>query len=78
MPDSIVVMGVLVSPTQLELDTPVTGLTGPVEVQMRPVQPGASKENTLRLLEYLRSLPPGTRSKEDIDAQIREERESWE
>ena len=27
--------------------------------------------------EYLRSLPPGTRSKGDIDRQIREERDSW-
>lgn len=29
------------------------------------------------ILDFLNSLPPGTRSKEDIDQQIREERESW-
>lgn len=30
-----------------------------------------------KLSEYLRGLPPGTRSKDDIDQQIREERDSW-
>lgn len=29
------------------------------------------------IIDFLNSLPPGTRSKEDIDQQIREERDSW-
>jgi hypothetical protein len=77
MADTIVVKGVLLSPTHLELATPVTGLAGEVEVEMRPV--GKSEKKTARdLVEFLRTLPPGTRTKEDIDAQIREERESCE
>jgi predicted DNA-binding antitoxin AbrB/MazE fold protein len=30
-----------------------------------------------KLSDYVRSLPPGTRSKDDVDQQIREERDSW-
>ena len=30
-----------------------------------------------KLSDYLRALPPGTRSKDDIDKQIRDERDSW-
>jgi len=30
-----------------------------------------------KLSEYIRSLPPGTRTKDDIDRQVREERDSW-
>ena len=29
------------------------------------------------ILDVLASLPPGMRTKKDIDAQLREERESW-
>jgi hypothetical protein len=32
----------------------------------------------LKLIDHLRSLPPGTRTKEDIDRQIQEERNGWE
>ncbi len=77
MGNAIVVKGVLLSPTHLELATPVTSLAGEVEVEVRPV--GISEKKTARdLVEFLRSLPAGTRTKEDIDAQIREERDSWE
>lgn len=37
-----------------------------------PVQTGGGK-----LSEMVRSLPPGIRTKEDIDHQIDEERDSW-
>ena len=57
------------SPLQLEEHTEV-------EVLVRPIaRPGGKVEG--KLSDYLRALPPGTRSKEDIDQQIREERDSW-
>jgi hypothetical protein len=31
----------------------------------------------VKLSEYIRSLPSGTRTKEDIDRQVRGERDSW-
>jgi hypothetical protein len=37
-------------------------------------QPKADRGN---IIDFLNQLPAGTRSKEDIDEQIREERDSW-
>ena len=45
-----------------------------VEVDVRP---GRERSPRRDIRDVLRSLPPGTRSKEDIDQQIREERASW-
>jgi hypothetical protein len=55
------------------LDEPLPANASDVEVvarvpDERPTAPG-------RLSEYIRSLPPGTRTKEDIDQQLREERD---
>jgi hypothetical protein len=48
------------------------------QVQVLPVEPtlahGKSKGS---LLEFLRRRGPGTRTREDIDQQIREERDAW-
>lgn len=44
-------------------------------VATRRVQKPGTLESFLAVVE---TLPPGTRTKEDIDQQIREERESWE
>lgn len=54
----------------------VDEVTGEVEVVVRPIEPKrpAPKRD---IFEVIRSLPPGTRSKEDIDRQIAEERDSW-
>ena len=57
------------SPLELEEHTEVEVLVMPLARAARKVQG--------RLSEYLRALPPGTRSTEDIDRQIREERDSW-
>jgi len=57
------------SPLQLEEHTEV-------EVLVTPVARAAGKAAG-KLSDYLRALPPGTRTKEDIDQQIREERDSW-
>ena len=57
------------SPLELEEHTEV-------EVLVMPLARAALKVQG-RLSVYLRALPPGTRSTEDIDRQIRVERDSW-
>ena len=50
-------------------------MSGEVEVILRlPTQEG----NGEGLAAFLRGLPAGTRTKDDIDRQLREERESWD
>ena len=58
------------SPLQLEEHT---------EVEVLVMAPIARVADTVggKLSDYLRALPPGTRSKDDIDKQIRDERDSW-
>ena len=58
------------SPLQLEEHTEVEVLV------MAPVARVTDKVGG-KLSDYLRALPPGTRSKDDIDQQMREERNSW-
>ena len=61
---------------RIDLDEPVDQLEGEVEVVVRPVVPERAKP-VETVFEFIRKLPPGTRTKEDIDRQIAEERESW-
>jgi hypothetical protein len=72
MSRTVVIKGRVVGPSTVELDQPLPERTREVEVVARV----ADKTNGT-LSDYLRSLPPGTRSKEDIDRQIREERDAW-
>jgi hypothetical protein len=77
MANTITVKGRLTGPTTVELLEPVDSPPedGFVEVVLRS---HAAPSTMLKLLEHLKSLPPGSRTREDIDAQIREERDSWE
>lgn len=61
---------------QIDLDEPVDQLDGEVEVVVRPVAPARAKPAE-SIFEFIRKLPPGTRTKDDIDRQIAEERDSW-
>ena len=76
MQRAIIVRGRLSGRSRIDLDEPVDELTGEVEVVVRPIErtEATPKQD---IFEFLRSLPPGTRSKEDIDRQIAEERDSW-
>jgi hypothetical protein len=76
MEEAILIRGRLVGPTNVELAEPVADLNAEVEVIIRTSSRYA-ENNAERAVAFLRSLPPGTRSKEDIDRQVREERESW-
>ncbi|MFQ5668219.1 MAG: hypothetical protein ACE5I7_17550 [Candidatus Binatia bacterium] len=76
MERAIVVRGKLADAQHIELDEPVTELEGPVEVVLRRV-PAETEGQEEDIFDFIAKLPPGTRSKEDIDRQIRKERESW-
>ena len=54
----------------------VDQIDGEVEVVIRSVEPARTKP-VESIFEFIRKLPPGTRTKEDIDRQIAEERDSW-
>jgi hypothetical protein len=76
MQKPITVRGRLTDPRRIELDEPLKDVTGEVEVIVRPVEPTVEKA-AQDIFDFLRSLPAGTRSKEDIDRQIADERDSW-
>ena len=76
MQSAIVVKGRLINPKTVELDEPVSELTGDGEVVLRAVA-GDQTGKGETVFEFLRRLPVGTRTKEDIDQQMGEERDSW-
>jgi hypothetical protein len=76
MERAIVVRGKLANAQRIELDEPVTELEGAVEVVLRRI-PSETEGEEEDIFDFIAKLPPGTRSKEDIDRQVREERESW-
>jgi hypothetical protein len=71
-----VVKGHLVGPSTVELEEPAPENAREVEVILR-VGEARPESGGANLAAFLRSLPPGTRSKADIDQQIRDERDSW-
>ena len=79
MATEISVAGRLVAPNLVELEHPLTDVIGQVTVTAQVDLSPEEKNAGLRaLLERLKSRPPGGRTREDIEAQIREERDSWE
>ncbi|MCL2723292.1 MAG: hypothetical protein FWD69_02550 [Polyangiaceae bacterium] len=76
MDRAIIVRGRLNGPQRIDLEEPVKEITGEVEVVIHPIERAGTKSRE-DIFEFLRSLPTGTRSKEDIDQQIAEERSSW-
>lgn len=73
---AILVRGHLVSPTQVQLDEPISGTNTDVEVLVRPLaQANEIAEGPWS--DYIAHLPAGTRTVADINAQISEERDTW-
>jgi hypothetical protein len=60
----------------IELEEQLDEPDGEVEVLVRHVehQPAGSPQN---IFDFIRSLPPGTRTKDDIDRQLAEDRAGW-
>lgn len=77
MQNAIVIRGRLVGPRNVELDEPVSDLSSEVEVIVRAAdQPPARASKSA--VEFLRGLPAGTRTREDIDHPVHAERRAWE
>lgn len=73
MTRTVIIKGRVVGPHTVELAEPLPDETSEVEVIAHVKTAGRGK-----LSDILRSFPPGTRSKEDIDRQVEEERAAWD
>jgi hypothetical protein len=73
MERGVVVRGMLRG-RHIELDERVDELDGEVEVFLRSV--GATPRPP-DVLEVTATMPPGTRSKDDVDSQLAEDRAGW-
>ena len=60
---------------QIDLDEEIGQLDGEVEVEVRAVSAQPKPAETI--FEFIRRLPPGSRTQQEIDLQIADERESW-
>lgn len=60
----------------IDLDEAVDALDGEVEVTVRPL--AGPHPTVADMLALVATFPPGTRTKEDIDRQIAEERAGWD
>jgi len=76
MERAIVVRGILSDPLHIELAEPVTEIRGEVEIVVRPAS-ATQPQPRQDIFDFIASLPPGTRSKEEIDRQVQEERDAW-
>lgn len=76
MSRTVVIKAHRIGPSTVALDEPLPEGAEEVEVIARVSEAAATRPTPPRLSDYLRSLPPGTRTAEDIDRQFREERDS--
>jgi hypothetical protein len=74
MSRSVIAHGKLSDPRHIELVKPVRGIRGEVEVVIRQVRKAAMED----VFELIARLRASSRSKADIDRQLREERASWD
>jgi len=76
MPSTKVIKGRLIDPNTVALDEPVRGVATEVQVVVRS-EPDPSNMQYDNIDDFLKSIPEGTRTREDIDRQIADERASW-
>jgi hypothetical protein len=60
---------------QIDLNESVDHLEGEVEVVVRSID--HTDPTAESIFEFIRQLPPGTRTKQEIDRQIADERNVW-
>jgi hypothetical protein len=77
MHSPIIVKGHLTGRRNVELEEPVTNVMAEVEVIVRAAD-GASDEQTQSVFQFLRGLPPGTQTREELDRRIQEDCKSWD
>ena len=70
------IKGKLVGPRNVELEQAVSDTNADVEVIVRTRQ-ADQRADRQAVSDFLRHLPPGKRTREDMDRQIRDERDSW-
>ena len=61
----------------VHLDAPLPEGVISVELRVRRAPESPPSRSWKSVGDFVRSLPPGNRSGADIEAQVREERESW-
>jgi hypothetical protein len=76
METALIVRGRISNSRHIELDEAVPGVDGEVEVMVRRVVP-PEQAGTVDVFELISTASAGTRSKEDIDQQVADERSSW-
>jgi len=62
----------------IELDENIEAVDGDVEVTVRPIRVTAAVPTASRLLTLVASFPVGTRSMDEIDRQLGDERAAWD
>lgn len=77
METALILRGKLSNSRHIELDEPVPGSDGEVEVVLRRVTM-SGEPKTIDVFDLIAAATPGARSKEDIDQQLADERASWE
>lgn len=75
MKKAVIVAGWMADSKHIELEEPLTGVVGKVEIVVRST--GETQPVASDILDLVSALPAGTRTKEDIDRQMQEERSSW-
>lgn len=64
---------------KIEIQVPEAAIGDTVDVfVVLPEKPESKRRSVLELIEEIRSKRPSFRTTEDIDKQLREERESWD
>jgi len=76
MQNAIVTSGRMTGPRSVELDEAVAELHGEVEVILR--RRGDVEHGGQSVFEFLRQLPAGKRTRQEIDRQVEQERTAWE
>jgi hypothetical protein len=76
MDKAVVIKGRLTGPRSVELETAVNSAAPEVEVVVHPL-PANPPANGETISQFIRRLPPGTLTKQQIDSQVQDERASW-
>jgi hypothetical protein len=77
MERALIVKGRITDPKRIDLDEPLDEVEGEVEVTVRSTrrQSIPTKES---VFDFIKRLPGGNRTKEEIDRQIEEDRKGWD
>ena len=75
MDKALIIRGRLTGPKSIELEEPISQATERLEVILRAGDQLAANGS---VVDFLRALPPGQRSKADIDRELHGDRDNWD